>query len=99
MFQSFLWQVSEHAISYCRAFRYGPGAIIGLTDWFLERPRACRASAETNCTVYSIDKPAFDKLSREAPEAVVVLVTIVARMAILNELHVGEYLERVNAAL
>lgn len=82
-----------------RQFHYGPGAIIGITDWFLERPRACYAYAESDCTMYSIKKQAFDKLSHEAPEAVLALVTIIARMAILNELHVGEYLERANASV
>ena len=79
-----------------RQFQFGPGSIIGTTDWFLERRRRFRAAAETKTRLLSISKSAFDKISVQAPEALIVLLTIIARTSIMDATHVWEYLERIN---
>lgn len=81
-----------------RTFHFGPGSIIGTTDWFLERRRNFRACAEVKTRLWSISKSAFDQLSTQTPEALIVLLTIIARTSIMDATHVWEYLERINYA-
>lgn len=86
-----IFKMSAH-----RQFQFGPGSIIGTTDWFLERPRHFRAAAESKTKLRSISKSAFDKISVQAPDSLIVLLTIIARTSIMDATHVWEYLERIN---
>lgn len=60
--------------------------------------RNFKAFAQLDSRVWSVSKAAFDRISKEAPEALIVLLTIIARTSVLDSTHVWEYLERVNAS-
>ncbi|KAK9810835.1 hypothetical protein WJX73_000129 [Symbiochloris irregularis] len=79
-----------------RKFLYGPGSLIGTTDFFLERPRSFSASALKPTRVLVLERSSFNKLATQAPQAAIALLTIVVRTSILDSTQVWEMLDRNN---
>ncbi|KAK9811232.1 hypothetical protein WJX72_000395 [[Myrmecia] bisecta] len=79
-----------------RTFQYGAGSIIGTTDFFLQRPRSFNAFCGHDSHVWCISRAAFDRISAEAPQVVIVLLNIIVRTSFLDANHVWEVLERNN---
>lgn len=51
----------------CSLFQYGPGAIIGELDFFLQRPRSFVAHADGAVQLLVLPRAQFERMAREAP--------------------------------
>lgn len=50
----------------CRKFIYGPGSIIGTTDFFLQRPRSFSATAVQPTRVLVLSRSRYNDLAAHA---------------------------------
>lgn len=50
-----------------RSFSSGQGAVVGITDFVLQRPRSFQADATTDCVVYEITRSALEAMVAEVP--------------------------------
>ena len=85
---------SHCCLPFGRTFEYGPGAILGQSDFFLQRPRTGEATCGRACKLRVVPKSAFDTLRRSAPEALIVLQAVMLRSVCFEESHALETLER-----
>ena len=77
-----------------RTFEYGPGAILGQADFFLQRSRTGEATCGLAGRLRVVPRTAFDTLRRSAPEALIVLQAVMLRSVCFEESHALETLER-----
>ncbi|KAI8470530.1 MAG: hypothetical protein J3K34DRAFT_255209 [Monoraphidium minutum] len=77
-----------------RHFCGGPGAVLGGTDFVLQRPRSFRAVASAAGRVVAVDRAAYRRMAAAAPQAASFLMVMLLRDAALSEVYAYEVLER-----
>ena len=80
-----------------RTFEYGPGAMLGQSDLYLQRPRTADATCGRACKLRAIPRSAFDELRRRVPDALLILQSAMLRSVCFEESHALETLERFSA--
>eukprot|EP00878_Enallax_costatus_P013193 GHUV01013790.1.p1 GENE.GHUV01013790.1~~GHUV01013790.1.p1 ORF type:complete len:1035 (+),score=287.38 GHUV01013790.1:628-3732(+) len=69
-----------------RCFSSGQGAVVGITDFVLQRPRSFQADATSDCVVYEITRSALEVMVAEVP-AVATAVQVGYRQQVLIHLE------------
>uniref|UniRef100_A0A383VST7 STAS domain-containing protein n=1 Tax=Tetradesmus obliquus TaxID=3088 RepID=A0A383VST7_TETOB len=77
-----------------RAFASGQGAVVGITDFVLQRLRSFQADTNTECTVLEVQRGALEVMVAEVPAVATALQAILLRDACLSEVYAYEVLER-----
>ncbi|KAK9867709.1 hypothetical protein WJX84_006943 [Apatococcus fuscideae] len=81
-----------------RKFEFGPGSIMGTTDFFLKRHRSYSITCNGPTDVYRLSRAALPSLSATDPQVLNFLLLIILRTSFLDSNHVVEVLERSNVA-
>ncbi|KAK9847078.1 hypothetical protein WJX84_002130 [Apatococcus fuscideae] len=82
------------AAAHIRTNEYHAGGIIGQLDFFLQRSRSFRAKSVGSTRMQMMTRRSYERMALEAPQALLLLQTIMLRSASLNESHALERLER-----
>ncbi|KAF6261741.1 hypothetical protein COO60DRAFT_1699671 [Scenedesmus sp. NREL 46B-D3] len=77
-----------------RAFASGQGAVVGITDFVLQRLRSFQADTNTECTVLEVQRRALEVMVAEVPAVATALQAVLLRDACLSEVYAYEVLER-----
>ena len=68
--------VQSQSYWLCRTFVFGPGSILGATDFHLRRVRRTRALALEPCTALQLLRSDFDSLVETSPKVSLVILKI-----------------------
>ncbi|KAF8062987.1 hypothetical protein HT031_003826 [Scenedesmus sp. PABB004] len=77
-----------------RDFSSGQGAVVGITDFVLNRLRSFQAVTSSECVLLEVSRPALEAMVAEVPAVATALQAILLRDACLSEVYAYEVLER-----
>ncbi|KAK9845896.1 hypothetical protein WJX81_005443 [Elliptochloris bilobata] len=78
-------------------FQFGPGAVLGASDLFLDCPARFRAVAAERCRTLRLSQAGLHRLTAERPKAAIALVGLLLRTLALDNQHLNDFLARSNA--
>ncbi|KAK9845864.1 hypothetical protein WJX81_004564 [Elliptochloris bilobata] len=80
-------------------FEYGPGAMLGSSDFFMNCPTRFRVTAAEPCRLLWLSREGLQRMTRQKPEAAAALVSMIMRSSALENQHLFDFLARSNAVL